>query len=69
MTRTLVLDVYGTLVDPAGITLAPRQDAGESTGVSTAWVRRSKEKLYDPWGMAPDIVTASLLELGSRLPA
>lgn len=41
----------------------------QSAGLSTAWVRRSKEKLYDPWGMAPDIVTASLLELENRLPA
>ena len=40
----------------------------QSAGLGTAWVRRSKEKLYDPWGMAPDIVTASLPELENRLP-
>jgi 2-haloacid dehalogenase len=36
-------------------------------GLRSAWVRRSAKAQYDPWGMAPDLQVASLVELAARL--
>ena len=34
-----------------------------SAGLASAWVRRSEEKIYDPWGIEPDITVRSLIDL------
>jgi 2-haloacid dehalogenase len=34
-----------------------------SAGLSAAWVQRSEEKIYDPWGIEPNITVRSLVEL------
>jgi 2-haloacid dehalogenase len=32
----------------------------KSAGIRAVWVKRRKQGVYDPWGIAPDIVTRSL---------
>ncbi len=34
-----------------------------AAGLKTAWVRRSPDRVYDPWNIEPDVVVTSLLEL------
>jgi len=34
-----------------------------SAGLKTAWVQRSKDMVFDPWGIEPDLVIAGLSEL------
>ena len=36
-------------------------------GLASAWVRRSEEKIYDPWGIEPDITVRSLIDLPTAL--
>ncbi|MBS7664422.1 haloacid dehalogenase type II [Pseudomonas lalucatii] len=39
----------------------------QHAGLRCAWVRRSDRAQFDPWGIAPDLQVASLLELAERL--
>ncbi|WP_339409551.1 haloacid dehalogenase type II [Pseudomonas sp. EA_35y_Pfl2_R5] len=36
-------------------------------GLRCAWIKRSANSVLDPWGIEPDLQTASLLELAERL--
>jgi 2-haloacid dehalogenase len=38
-----------------------------SAGLSAAWVKRSDESIYDPWGIEPTIIVQSLKDLADRL--
>jgi len=38
-----------------------------SAGLSSAWIQRSEEKIYDPWGIEPDITVRSLIDLHAAL--
>ncbi|MBU0944153.1 MAG: haloacid dehalogenase type II [Proteobacteria bacterium] len=38
-----------------------------SAGMKAAWVRRSPEKIFDPWGIDPTITVSSLVELADRI--
>jgi len=38
-----------------------------SAGMKTAWVRRSAETIYDPWGIEPTITVSSLTELAGQI--
>ncbi len=38
-----------------------------SAGMSAAWVRRSQEAIFDPWGIEPTITVGSLLELNEKI--
>jgi 2-haloacid dehalogenase len=38
-----------------------------SAGMRAAWVRRSKEAVYDPWGIEPTITVSSLTELADQI--
>ena len=38
-----------------------------SAGMKAAWVRRTPESIFDPWGIEPTIEVTSLLELGDRI--
>lgn len=40
-----------------------------SAGLEAAWVRRSEEMVYDPWGIEPTVTVRALTELASRLPS
>jgi 2-haloacid dehalogenase len=36
-------------------------------GMRAAWVRRSPEALFDPWGSEPTLTVRSLTELADRI--
>jgi 2-haloacid dehalogenase len=38
-----------------------------SAGLSSAWVQRSEEKIYDPWGIEPNVIVRSLVDLPAAL--
>ena len=38
-----------------------------SAGLSAAWVQRSEEKIYDPWGIEPNVTVRSLIDLPAAL--
>ena len=38
-----------------------------SAGLSSVWVQRSDEKIYDPWGVEPNISVRSLIDLPAAL--
>jgi 2-haloacid dehalogenase len=38
-----------------------------SAGMRAAWIRRSPEALFDPWGIAPTITVNSLLDLSGQV--
>lgn len=38
-----------------------------SAGLSAVWVQRSSEKIYDPWGIEPDVTVRSLTDLAAAL--
>ena len=38
-----------------------------SAGMESAWVQRSPEAVFDPWGIEPTITVANLLELKEKL--
>ena len=38
-----------------------------SAGMRAAWIRRSPEALFDPWGIAPTITVSSLLDLSRQV--
>ncbi len=39
----------------------------KSTGLRAAWVRRSPDTFYNPWGIEPDLVVEDLEQLAERL--
>jgi 2-haloacid dehalogenase len=38
-----------------------------SAGMKSAWVRRSPEAIFDPWGIEPTLTVNNLLELGNKI--
>ena len=38
-----------------------------SAGMCAAWVKRTEESIFDPWGIEPTVEVASLLEIGDRI--
>jgi len=38
-----------------------------SSGMKSAWVRRSAEAIFDPWGIEPTITVSSLVELDKEI--
>lgn len=38
-----------------------------STGMNAAWVQRTKEAIFDPWGIEPTITVESLVELEEKI--
>ena len=38
-----------------------------SAGMKSAWVRRSPEAIFDPWGIEPTITVSSLVELDDKI--
>ena len=38
-----------------------------SAGMRAAWVKRSQEAVYDPWGIDPTIIVGSLSELAEHI--
>lgn len=91
---TLAFDIYGTLIDPAGIAGDPgvyrhflsRAGAmpaetwlasgnpfdvigARSAGFHAAWIRRSPEAAFDPWGPAPTVTAGDLPDFAGMLPA
>jgi hypothetical protein len=38
-----------------------------SAGLSATWVQRSEGKIYDPWGIEPDVTVRSLIDLPAML--
>lgn len=38
-----------------------------SAGLNGAWVKRSADAIFDPWGIEPTIEVTTLLELGERI--
>ena len=38
-----------------------------SAGMKSAWVRRSPEAIFDPWGIEPTITVSSLIELDGKI--
>jgi len=39
-----------------------------SAGMKSAWVKRSPEAIFDPWGMEPTLTVSSLTELAEKIP-
>lgn len=39
----------------------------KSAGFNTAWVQRDGKAIFDPWGVEPDLIVASLPELAERI--
>ena len=39
-----------------------------SAGMKSAWVKRSPEAIFDPWGMEPTLTVSSLIELADKIP-
>ena len=40
-----------------------------AAGLDAAWIRRSEAQIFDPWGIEPTLIVASLTELAARLAA
>ena len=38
-----------------------------SAGMNAAWVRRSQEAIFDPWGIEPTITVESIVELNEQI--
>ena len=38
-----------------------------SAGMRAAWIRRSEEAIFDPWGIEPTIIAESILELYAKI--
>ncbi len=46
----------------------PRDVIGaKSAGLKAAWIKRSPDAVFDPWGIEPDVITGDLEELSERL--
>jgi len=41
----------------------------KAAGLRAAWVRRNPETIFDPWGIAPDLIAAHLGEFADRMAA
>lgn len=41
----------------------------KACGLRTAWVQRDSKRVFDPWGIEPDVTVHSLAELPKMLPA
>ena len=39
-----------------------------SAGMKSAWVKRSPEAIFDPWGLEPTLTVSSLTELADKIP-
>jgi 2-haloacid dehalogenase len=39
-----------------------------SAGMKSAWIRRSPDAVFDPWGIEPTVTVSSLVELENRSP-
>ena len=47
---------------------SPRDVIGaKSAGLKAAWIKRSPDAVFDPWGIEPDVVVGDLEELSERL--
>ena len=82
MTVTLAFDVYGN-PGVYGYFLRQAQAAGSdawlvssnpfdvigaiSAGMRAAWVKRSADARFDPWGIEPTLVVRSVAELAARI--
>lgn len=51
----------------AGLQQRLRRDRARHAGLHAAWVRRSPEAPFDPWGIEPDFTVAGLDALADRL--
>jgi 2-haloacid dehalogenase len=40
-----------------------------AAGLDAAWIRRSEAQIFDPWGIEPTLIVASLTEFADRLAA
>ena len=40
-----------------------------SAGMKAAWIKRSDDIIFDPWGIEPTITVRSLLDLATKIPA
>lgn len=38
-----------------------------SAGMRAAWIKRSEEAIFDPWGIEPTIIAESILELDAKM--
>jgi 2-haloacid dehalogenase len=38
-----------------------------SAGMRAAWIKRSEEAIFDPWGVEPTIIAESILELDAKM--
>ena len=41
----------------------------KAAGLNTAWIKRDNKKIYDPWGIEPDLTVSNLIELNKQLQA
>ena len=39
----------------------------KAAGLNTAWIQRDSKKIFDPWGIEPDITVGNLIELSEQL--
>lgn len=39
---------------------------GKAAGLKTAWIQRDAAKIFDPWGIVPDLVVKDLIELSEQ---
>ncbi|QDE31136.1 haloacid dehalogenase type II [Shewanella polaris] len=39
----------------------------KAAGLNTAWIQRDSKKVFDPWGMEPDLTVTNLIELSEQL--
>jgi 2-haloacid dehalogenase len=41
----------------------------KAAGLNTAWIQRDSDKVFDPWGIEPDLTVTNLIELSEQLDA
>ncbi|MFT6977497.1 MAG: 2-haloacid dehalogenase [Shewanella psychromarinicola] len=41
----------------------------KAAGLKTAWIQRDSKKVFDPWGIEPDLTVTNLIELSEQLDA
>ena len=41
----------------------------KAAGLNTAWIQRDSKKVFDPWGIEPDLTVSNLIELSEQLEA
>jgi 2-haloacid dehalogenase len=42
---------------------------GKAAGLKAAWIQRDAKKIFDPWGIEPDLVVKDLIELSEQFGA